>query len=1636
MSALIDRAEQMLRSNRTQRGERRFAAALGTLLAVVICGLLMGRAAAMAGGNILKDSLTSDSAIFWKASDAGEDAWQKTDGSSPVPKDAQLRLRLAFKISPEHLKDGTTFAYTLPQGLSLPDTASGTSLVVFDGKTASSADEKGAKSAGTARIDGNVLTVTLEGADATKEASCFVDLDFSFDRLALDSEGAVKLALNGSISRPVVRAAVQKEEPAAPAAAATEAAPDETQSAEAPAEAKTAPAPADASTEIIEMPTDDENAQTPAANQMSLPAAFRAPVLRGANSAAVDLTPYLKPVSVKKKQGNIYVPATEFTDGDQVQTYISYKIESGKITPGVRTATYQIPDGLRPNEELRGTMMNGDKETGTYTISTSGLITLNFNEETASDGGAISGDIQFNGTVSNDGDSDETTIDFGGSAGSITVKKKQETAGGGDDSHDIVVDKAGTLSEDNSRIDYTVTVSTTKGTSGTVDLSDYLNKYDKSNAEPAYDKNSIRLKKVSPNRAEQDITNQYPPQWNDSADNGPAFSIKSLPQLSPGEKYVLTYSASVNAPDRAAGATVSNQAYATSGNNSDSHYVRKTYEQDVSKSGSYDPATNHVIWTIAVNPNGKDISNWTVVDNLPAGTKLTQPYTVRSADNSISHSFGNADDTQVNFSFSSLGNLSDAQKTQKYYIDIYTDAPSGNTTLSNTARATTPTGNVDAVGSVPVTHRTTKVEKTHRDDVPDDSRGTGIRKEIWSSRITLPEGNLSTFTYTDTIGPAKVGSKDLGPDSHFSTAAELDEAFRSSVSGSSVTSQGRLKLEVDPYTSYLYTGNGTAFYDSYYADEDGTKQGVSFTVTYYDKDGKVVDAGDATTPVTSFTVKVGIADGQTVTAQDMQIGPYPTYMDTSKAAEGDTVAVSNKGSVGDASSEPEFTYTKPNRIQKEIKTGDHTYTKGDATLQLGNLQDGKMTYRISLSMEPADDGHDISVTDALPSGMTYVDGSVTARYGEWYDDQTFTGDKAPRATSVPTDAGTKLTFTIPSYKYEAGKTTLYLYYDVSIKSDPSWNKGTTEKTYSNTAQWNKSSSTQKTAVKRENEVVSKGGEQLYAAGQPTNNLRYYVEINPSGTDLDPNSDELTLTDTLNPNGIESALDPSSIRLYAYDYTKEHSYDPGREIRIYSTSYDKTTHTMTVKVPDGTPCVLVYDYMLDNSFAEGATISNLASLNGRTAKESSISLKEASSSATTHKARLVLYKVDANDFRKPLPDAEFKLWSWDGSSWKEQATNKPLVTDSNGSIQYDYESNVDGLNTDTLYRLSETKAPVGYAGTSEQLAEHFFIVKGAQSGETDEAAFAKAGAGNAKKKTGDSLQVSEVDFFKDNVTGTMYVTNEYTRLTAQKSWTDAEGVETKAPKGSSVTLQLYSSSKKTDPDDAVKLSVRGEGEDKSNPYYRPVVYLDGSKDPKYVKKGSKFVFQVHGWNIKYRVLVNDQQQGEYENANRENTSITLDSVNSDTEVVVQVEGSQSAPDSIATETWTAPREVIDDSTSTAVGEPVTLDDSNGWSKSWDNLLKQDSQGHDIYYTVKELSYTVGDTSYDAEAGAYDVSYTNDDGIQTGTITVTNAAKESQGYELPKTGGAGTGLPVAAGAALAAFAAAGLILLRKAEAKRQR
>lgn len=80
-------------------------------------------------------------------------------------------------------------------------------------------------------------------------------------------------------------------------------------------------------------------------------------------------------------------------------------------------------------------------------------------------------------------------------------------------------------------------------------------------------------------------------------------------------------------------------------------------------------------------------------------------------------------------------------------------------------------------------------------------------------------------------------------------------------------------------------------------------------------------------------------------------------------------------------------------------------------------------------------------------------------------------------------------------------------------------------------------------------------------------------------------------------------------------------------------------------------------------------------------------------------------------------------------------------------------------------------------------------------------------------------------------------------------------------------------------------------------------------------------------------------------------------------------------------------------------------------------KNDS-GQPYRYTVEETSSSVAGAS---------ASYTNDDGIQTGEITVTNTLAE--GYELPETGGSGTIVYLAVGLATAAVSAFALLVRRR-------
>ncbi|MGN0268742.1 MAG: Cna B-type domain-containing protein, partial [Lachnospiraceae bacterium] len=105
-----------------------------------------------------------------------------------------------------------------------------------------------------------------------------------------------------------------------------------------------------------------------------------------------------------------------------------------------------------------------------------------------------------------------------------------------------------------------------------------------------------------------------------------------------------------------------------------------------------------------------------------------------------------------------------------------------------------------------------------------------------------------------------------------------------------------------------------------------------------------------------------------------------------------------------------------------------------------------------------------------------------------------------------------------------------------------------------------------------------------------------------------------------------------------------------------------------------------------------------------------------------------------------------------------------------------------------------------------------------------------------------------------------------------------------------------------------------------------------------------------------------------------------------------------------------------------GEEIEITYSDGWTHTFTDLplTDTDTDGNTVnyYYYVEEVSVP-----------NYSTSYTNNGGIQSGTITVTNKATDTPTYELPETGGPGTRIAYTLGSILILLASAAFLYIKK-------
>ena len=189
----------------------------------------------------------------------------------------------------------------------------------------------------------------------------------------------------------------------------------------------------------------------------------------------------LTSTAISIKQGNVWEPLdndASLKDGTPVRVEIAYKVPAGALQNDKNTATYTLPKGVYPKKDLTGNITDSNDEIiGTFTLTkNSPTVTFTFNNNT---------NHEFHGTFKF-----ETPINYAetGGDGQIHLGEKTYTI---EPEYSLNTKKEHTLSEDNSKVSYTVTVNAPNGTHDqTVTITDRLAE---NTANGSYDTSSIKI---------------------------------------------------------------------------------------------------------------------------------------------------------------------------------------------------------------------------------------------------------------------------------------------------------------------------------------------------------------------------------------------------------------------------------------------------------------------------------------------------------------------------------------------------------------------------------------------------------------------------------------------------------------------------------------------------------------------------------------------------------------------------------------------------------------------------------------------------------------------------------------------------------------------------------------------------------------------------------------------------------------------------------------------------------------------------------------------------------------------------------------------------------------------------------------
>lgn len=240
--------------------------------------------------------------------------------------------------------------------------------------------------------------------------------------------------------------------------------------------------------------------------------------------------------------------------------------------------------------------------------------------------------------------------------------------------------------------------------------------------------------------------------------------------------------------------------------------------------------------------------------------------------------------------------------------------------------------------------------------------------------------------------------------------------------------------------------------------------------------------------------------------------------------------------------------------------------------------------------------------------------------------------------------------------------------------------------------------------------------------QPANEkVKFTIKANPLGQKI-PASEETTLK-LIDKLSNSLLLDTKSIKAIDKD---------GAEVDIKSALKDD--NTLEIEIPNDKAITITYEATVNAPPWQKVNFSNEAYWEGYKpstgvkVEKKGYSYTAGGTVSSGNNIKLNILKRDENDLSQSLSGAEFTMVECerleDGTiKQKDETFNWSGTTDNNGNLSFGSGSATDHvMQYNTIYKVTETKAPTGYVNSNQEL---YIMVPRVESGKTDYSDYVKA-----------------------------------------------------------------------------------------------------------------------------------------------------------------------------------------------------------------------------------------------------------------------------------------------------------------------